>query len=91
VHRSHSSTFLVLGNEESQLHQKMESISNRLGLSVTETMMQGKPMKTRLTEREVSKTQYTIKYESSTDGGNTWTSDLQSTFTKVKAAAPAAK
>jgi hypothetical protein len=54
-------------------------------------MMQGKPMKTRLTEKEVSKTQYTLKYESSADGGNTWTSDLESTFTKVTAAAPAAK
>jgi hypothetical protein len=48
-------------------------------------------MKTRLTEKEVSKTQYTFKYESSTDGGNTWTSDLESTFTKVTAAASAAK
>ncbi len=56
---------------------------------ITETMMQGKPMKTRLTEKEVSKTQYTLKYESSTDGGNTWTSDLESTFTKVAAAAAA--
>jgi hypothetical protein len=52
--------------------------------------MQGKPMTTRLTEKEVSKTQYTSEYESSTDGGNTWTSDLESTFTKVMAAAPAA-
>jgi hypothetical protein len=52
-------------------------------------MMQGKPMKTRLTEKEVSKTQYTLKYESSTDGGNPWRSDLESTFTKV-VAAPAA-
>ncbi len=57
----------------------------------TETMMEGKSIKTRLTEKEVSKTQYTLKYESSTDGGNTWTSDLESTFTKVTAAAPAAK
>jgi len=55
----------------------------------TEMMMQGKPMKTRLTEKEVSKTQYTLKYESSTDGGNPWRSDLESTFTKV-VAAPAA-
>jgi hypothetical protein len=47
-------------------------------------------METRLTEKEVSKTQYTSEYESSTDGGNTWTSDLESTFTKVMAAAPAA-
>jgi hypothetical protein len=53
-------------------------------------MMQGKPMKSRLTEKEVSKTQYTLKYESSTDGGNTWSSDLESTFTKVTSAAPAA-
>jgi hypothetical protein len=57
---------------------------------ITETVMQGKPMETRLTEKEVSKTQYTSEYESSTDGGNTWTSDLESTFTKVMAAAPAA-
>jgi len=56
----------------------------------TEMMMEGKSMKTRLTEKEVSKTQYTLKYESSADGGNTWTSDLESTFTKVTAAAPAA-
>jgi hypothetical protein len=52
-------------------------------------MMGGKSMKTRLTEKEVSNTQYTFKYESSADGGNTWTSDLESTFTKVTAAAPA--
>jgi hypothetical protein len=57
---------------------------------ITETVMQGKPMETRLTEKEVSKTQYTSKYESSTDGGNTWTSDLESTFTKEMAAPPAA-
>jgi hypothetical protein len=55
---------------------------------ITESMMQGKPMETRLTEKEVSKTQYTLKYESSTDGGNTWSSDLESTFTKVAAAPP---
>jgi len=48
----------------------------------TETMMQGTLIKTRLTEKEISKTQYTLKYESSTDGGTTWTSDLESTFTK---------
>lgn len=56
----------------------------------TETVMQGTTIKTRLTEKEVSKTQYTLKYESSTDGGKTWTSDLESTFTKVEPA-PAAK
>jgi hypothetical protein len=54
----------------------------------SETMMQGTSMKTRLTEKEVSKTQYTLKYESSTDGGNTWTSDEESTFTKVVATPP---
>ena len=57
---------------------------------IIESMMQGKPMETRLTEKEVSETQYTLKYDSSTDGGNTWSSDLESTFTKVPAA-PAAK
>jgi hypothetical protein len=55
----------------------------------TETMMQGTLIKTRLTEKEISKTQYTLKYESSTDGGHTWTSDLESTFTKVMAASAA--
>jgi hypothetical protein len=55
----------------------------------SETMMQGTSMKTRLTEKEVSKTQYTLKYESSTDGGNTWTSDEESTFTKVEAGSAA--
>ena len=56
----------------------------------TETVMKGMTMMTRLTEKEVSKTQYTLKYESSTDNGNTWKSDLESTFTKV-VAAPHAK
>ena len=59
------------------------NVSGNTWTWITETMMQGKPMKTRLTEKEVSKTQYTLKYESSTDGGDTWTSDLESTFTKV--------
>ncbi len=54
----------------------------------SETMMQGTSMETRLTEKEVSETQYTLKYESSTDGGKTWTSDLESTFTKVVAPPP---
>lgn len=53
----------------------------------SETMMQGTSMETRLTEKEVSKTQYTLKYESSTDGGKTWSSELESTFTR--AATPA--
>jgi hypothetical protein len=55
----------------------------------TETTMQGTTMMTRLTEKEVSKTQYTLKYESSTDGGKTWTSDEESTFTKVVPASAA--
>jgi hypothetical protein len=59
------------------------SVSGDTWTWMTESMMQGKPIETRLTEKEVSKTQYTLKYESSTDGGNTWTSDLESTFTKV--------
>jgi hypothetical protein len=54
----------------------------------TEMMMEGKPMKSRLTFKEVSKAQYTCKYESSTDGGSTWTPEQESTFTKVTAAAP---
>ena len=65
------------------------SVSGDTWTWTTEMMMGGKSMKTRLTEKEVSNTQYTFKYESSADGGNTWTSDLESTFTKVTAAAPA--
>ena len=57
----------------------------------SEMMMEGKSMKTRVTEKEVSKTQYTLKFESSTDDGSTWTSGMETTFTKVTAAAPAAK
>jgi hypothetical protein len=66
------------------------SVSGDTWTWTTEMMMGGKSIKTRLTEKEVSETQYTLKYESSPDGGNTWTSDLESTFTKVTAAAPAA-
>jgi hypothetical protein len=57
----------------------------------SEMMMEGKSMKTRVTEKEVSETQYTLKFESSTDGGSTWTSGMETTLTKVTAAAPAAK
>jgi hypothetical protein len=61
------------------------SVSGDTWTWTNETMMGGKSMKTRLTEKEVSETQYTLKYESSMDGGNTWSSDLDSTFTKVAA------
>ena len=61
------------------------SVSGDTWTWTTEATMQGTLIKTRLTEKEVSKTQYTLKYESSTDGGTTWTSDLESTFTKVVA------
>ena len=69
------------------------SVSGDTWTWTNEMMMGGKSIKTRLTEKEVSETQYTLKYESSADGGNTWTSDLESTFTKVTAAptAPAKK
>ncbi len=62
------------------------SVSGDTWTWTTETVMQGATIKTRLTEKEVSKTQYALKYESSSDGGTTWTSDLESTFTKVMAA-----
>jgi hypothetical protein len=69
------------------------SVSGDTWTWTNEMMMGGKSIKTRLTEKEISETQYTLKYESSADGGNTWTSDLESTFTKVTAAptAPAKK
>jgi hypothetical protein len=53
-------------------------------------MMEGKPMKTRVTIKEVSKTEYTFKLEASMDNGSTWATGMESTFTKVVAAAPAA-
>jgi hypothetical protein len=59
------------------------SVSGDTWKWTTEATMQGTTIKTRLTEKEISKTQYTLKYESSTDGGATWTSDEESTFTKV--------
>jgi hypothetical protein len=65
------------------------SVSGDTWTWITQSMMQGKPIETRLTEKELSKTQYTLKYESSMDGGNTWASDEESTFTKVGATPPA--
>jgi len=55
----------------------------------SDMMMDGKPMKTRVTIKEVSKTEYTFKLETSTDG-NTWTTGMEATDTKVMPAAPAA-
>jgi uncharacterized protein DUF1579 len=52
----------------------------------TEMMMGGKMMKSRTTWKEISPTKYTLNYGSSTDGGNTWSSDMETTFTKVMAA-----
>jgi uncharacterized protein DUF1579 len=52
----------------------------------TEMMMGGKMMKSRTTWKEISTTKYTLNYGSSTDGGNTWSSDMETTFTKVMAA-----
>jgi Protein of unknown function (DUF1579) len=57
--------------------------------SWTADEMGGMPMKVRVTIKEVSKTEYTFKMEVSKDG-NTWTTGMESTSTKVTAAAPAA-
>jgi Protein of unknown function (DUF1579) len=55
----------------------------------TADMMMGPaPVKTKVTITEVSKTKYTFKLETSPDG-NTWTTGMESTLTKVTAA-PAA-
>jgi len=53
----------------------------------SESMMGGKMMKTRVMIKEVSKTEYNFKMESSQDG-KTWATGFESTFTKA-AAAPA--
>lgn len=52
--------------------------------------MDGKPIKTKVTIKEVSKTEYTFKMEMSTDGGTTWTTGMETTNTKVTAAPAAA-
>lgn len=52
----------------------------------TEMIMEGKTMKSRTTWKEISPTKYTLNYGSSADGGNTWSSDMETTFTKVVAA-----
>jgi hypothetical protein len=57
----------------------------------TEMMMEGKMMKSRTTWKEISPTEYRLNYGSSTDGGSTWSSDMDTTFTKVTAAAAPAK
>ena len=48
--------------------------------------MDGKPAKTKVTIKQVSKTEYTFKLEGSTDGGSTWTTWMEATDTKVTAA-----
>jgi hypothetical protein len=61
--------------------------------SWTADSMGGMPMKLRVTIKEVSKTEYTFKMETSPDR-NTWTTAIESTSTKVTAApagAPAKK
>lgn len=50
--------------------------------------MGGAPIKVRLMIKEVSKTEYTFKMEVSQDG-NTWTTAIDSTATKVVTVAPA--
>ena len=52
----------------------------------TDSMMGGKPMKTRVVIKEVSKTEYTFKMDSSSDG-KTWMPGFESTFTKTTAPA----
>ena len=56
----------------------------------TEMMMEGKTMKSRTIWKEVSATKYTLNYGSSMDGGSTWSSDMETTFTKVMGAASVA-
>ena len=51
--------------------------------------MGGAPIKARLMIKEVSKTEYTFKMEISQDG-NTWTTAIESTSTKVVTSAPSA-
>jgi hypothetical protein len=58
--------------------------------SWTAENMGGAPGKLRITIKEVSKTQYTFKMETSQDG-KTWMTAIESTSTKVVAATPAAK
>jgi hypothetical protein len=57
----------------------------------TEMTMGGKTMKSHTMWKEISPTKYTLNYGSSTDGGSTWSSDMDTTFTKVTAAAAPAK
>jgi len=57
--------------------------------SWTTDNMGGAPIKVRLMIKEVSKTEYTFKMEISQDG-STWITGIESTATKVVAAAPSA-
>jgi hypothetical protein len=52
--------------------------------------MDGKPMKTKVTITQTSKTKYTFKMEMSNDGGATWMTGMEATDTKVTAAPAAA-
>ncbi len=57
----------------------------------TEMPMGTKTMKARTTWKVISPTKYTLNYGSSTDGGKTWSSDMETTFTKVMGAAAPVK
>jgi len=65
------------------------TVSGETWTWTSEMTMDGKLTKSRVTIKEISKTEYTLKYESSIDG-STWTSGMETTLTKVVAAAPAA-
>ncbi len=53
-------------------------------------MMDGKPMKTKVTVTQNTKTKFTFKLEMSNDGGATWMTGMEATNTKA-VAAPAKK
>lgn len=56
-----------------------------------ESKMGGQVVNGKFTIKEVSPTEYTFKYDMSTDGGQTWTTAMEGKSTKVSAAPAAAE
>jgi hypothetical protein len=80
-------------NSMGQSDHATGTVSGKTWTWKSETMMEGKTMAMRGTVTEDLPTQYTIKFESSNDGGKTWAPSFEATATKQTAAAtaPAAK
>lgn len=76
-------------NSMGQTDHATGTVNGKIWTWMSETSMEGKPMKMRGTVTEDSPTQYSMKFESSTDGGKTWSPSFEATAMKQSGAAAA--